>query len=72
MKLGIILFIIGSALTLYFSKIKIEKRFLAEIAIVVGIALSIYGLILIVQPAENDYVKFTKTTISKHDTNTTK
>ncbi len=59
-------------MTLYFSKIKIEKRFLTEIAIVVGIALSIYGLILIVQPAENDYVKFTKTTISKHDTNTTK
>jgi uncharacterized membrane protein len=72
MKIGIILFIIGSIMTLYFSKIKIEKRFLAEIAIVTGIALSIYGLILIVQPSENNYVKFTKTTISKHDANSTK
>ncbi len=59
-------------MTLYFSKIRIEKKFLSEIAIVIGIALSIYGLILIVQPDENDYVKFTKTTISKQDTNTTK
>lgn len=59
-------------MTLYFSKIKIEKRFLTEIAIVIGIVLTIYGLILIVQPNENDYVKFTKTTISKHDINTTK
>ncbi len=59
-------------MTLYFYKIRIEKKFLSEIAIVIGIALSIYGLILIVQPDENDYVKFTKTTISKQDTNTTK
>ncbi len=72
MKIGIILFIIGSVMTLYFSKIKIEKRFLAEIAIVVGIICTIYGLILMVQPNEDTYVKFTKTTISKHDTNTTK
>jgi len=59
-------------MTLYFSKIKIEKKFLTEIAIVIGIILSIYGLILIVQPKEDNYVKFTKTTISKSDTNTTK
>ncbi len=72
MKIGIILFLLGSVMTLYFSKIKIEKRFLTEIAIVVGIVLSIYGLILIVQPKEDNYVKFTKTTISKPDTNTTK
>jgi len=72
MKIGIILFIIGSVMTLYFSKIKIEKRFLTEIAIVVGIALSIYGLILIVQPDDDNYVKFTKTTISKQDLNSSK
>lgn len=72
MKIGVILFIIGSVMTLYFSKIKIEKRFLTEIAIVAGIALSIYGLILIVQPDDDNYVKFTKTTISQQDSNTIK
>ena len=59
-------------MTLYFSKIKIEKRFFTEIAIIIGIALSIYGVILMVQPEEDNYVKFTKTTISKHDINNTK
>ena len=72
MKLGIILLLVGSIMILYFSKIKIEKRFLTEIAIIVGIICTIYGLILIVQPSEDNYVKFTKTTILKHDTNSTK
>jgi len=65
MKIGIILLLIGLIITLYFSKIKIEKRFLTEIAIIIGIILVLYGLILIVQPPKNDYIQFTKTTISK-------
>jgi uncharacterized membrane protein len=72
MKIGIILFIIGSIVTLYFSRIKIEKKFLTEIAIVAGILCAIYGVILMIQPNEDNYVKFTKTTISKLDTNNTK
>jgi sulfite exporter TauE/SafE len=70
MKLGILLFVIGSILALYLSKVKIEKSFLSKVGIVIGILFIFYGLILIVQPSEDKYVKFTKTTISK-DKNTT-
>jgi len=68
MKLGIILFLIGSVLTLYLANLKFKKRFFTKVGIVFGILLLIYGVILIVQP--NDYIKYTKTTISK-DTNLT-
>jgi len=63
MKLGILLFIVGFVLTLYFAKIKFEKRFLSNFGVVIGILLLIYGVILLIQP--NDYIKYTKTTISK-------
>lgn len=65
MKLGIILFIIGAILALYLSKVKIEKSFLTKIGTLVGILMVLYGLILIIQPNEDEYVKFTETTISK-------
>jgi uncharacterized membrane protein len=65
MKLGIILFIIGSIMALYLSKVKIEKTFLTKAGTVIGVLLLLYGLILIIQPSEDEYVKFTKTTISK-------
>jgi hypothetical protein len=65
MKLGIILFIIGAILAIYLSKIKIEKTFLTKVGILVGILMTLYGLILIIQPNEDEYVKFTQTTISK-------
>lgn len=57
-------------MALYFSKVKIEKRFLTEIAIVVGIVMCVYGLILTVQPDDEKYVKFTKTTITKENNST--
>ncbi len=63
MYIGIILFIIGSGLTLYFSKMKLEKTFLQKFAIIIGILLLIYGVILMIQP--NEYIVYTKTTISK-------
>lgn len=68
MKIGIILFIIGSVLALYLSKVKIEKTFLTRVGTIVGILMLLYGLILIIQPKEDTYVKFTKTTIHKEDT----
>jgi len=71
MKLGIILFIIGSLLALYLSKVKIEKTFLTRIGIVLGILMLLYGLILIIQPPDNEYVKFTKTTLYQEN-NTSK
>jgi len=63
MKIGIILFIIGSILTLYFSKVNLEKQILQKFAIIIGILLLIYGVILMIQP--NEYIVYTKTTISK-------
>jgi sulfite exporter TauE/SafE len=69
MKVGILLFIIGSVLTLYLSKVKLKRQLLSNIGIVIGILLLVYGLILSVQP--DNYIQFTKTTISK-DINTTK
>jgi len=63
MKIGIILFIIGSFLTLYFSKVKLEKNILQKLAIIIGILLLIYGVILMIQP--NEYIVYTQTTISK-------
>lgn len=71
MKLGIILFLIGAALILYLVKIEFEKEVLKRIGIAVGVLMLLYGLILVVQPSEDNYVKFTQTTVSK-DKNTTK
>jgi hypothetical protein len=67
MKLGIILFIIGSLLALYLSKVKIEKTFLTRVGVFVGILMLLYGLILIIQPPDNEYVKFTKSTIHQEN-----
>lgn len=64
MKIGIVLFIIGAILALYLSKIKIEKSFLTKLGTVIGILMVLYGLILIIQPSDDEYVKFTQSTIS--------
>ena len=66
MKLALILVVVGLLLILLLSKIKIEKQFFSKIGIIIGILCFIYGLILLIQP--DDYIKYTKTTISK-DTN---
>jgi len=63
MKVALILLIIGVALVLLLSKIKIEKQILSKIGILIGILCFLYGLILIIQP--DDYIKYTKTTIHK-------
>ncbi|MEA3353498.1 MAG: hypothetical protein U9Q33_06765 [Campylobacterota bacterium] len=65
MKIGLLLFLTGSALILYLMKIDFEKEVLKRIGVLVGILMLLYGLILVVQPSEDEYVKFTKTTISK-------
>ena len=63
MKLGIILFIVGSTLILYLANIKFRKKFLSKVGIIFGILLVVYGLILSIQPKE--YIVYTKTTISQ-------
>jgi len=65
MKIGIILFIIGAIIALYLSKVKIEKSLLTKVGVTLGILMALYGLILIIQPEDDKYVKFTETTISK-------
>lgn len=66
MKIGIIFLVVGLLLILLLANIKFQKKALSQIGIIIGILLLVYGLILSIQPAE--YIKYTKTTISK-DTN---
>jgi len=66
MKIGIIFLIVGLILILLLANIKFQKKILSQIGIVLGILCLVYGLILSIQPDE--YIKYTKTTISK-DTN---
>ena len=70
MKVGILLIIIGLALTLYLSKVRLKRQFLNNLGIALGILLLLYGLILSVQP--DNYIQFTKTTISKENNKTIK
>ena len=63
MKLGILLFIAGIILTVYLANLKLQKKLLKRVGIIFGILLSLYGLIQFLQP--DDYIQFTKTTISQ-------
>jgi len=64
MKMGIILFILGLVLLTLLLKVEINKQVVKNIAIGIAILLSIYGLILMVQPNEDKYFDYTQTTIS--------
>ena len=66
MKIAIALLVIGLVLILLLSNLKFKKQVLSKIGIVIGILFPLYGTILLMQPKE--YIKYTKTTISK-DTN---
>jgi xanthine/uracil/vitamin C permease (AzgA family) len=65
MKIGIILFILGLLLIAVLLKIKFTKDIIKNIGIFVAIIATIYGLILMVQPNEDTYFTYTKTTIVK-------
>jgi Ca2+/Na+ antiporter len=69
MRFAFILIIIGSVLFFLLSNIKLQKKVLKTIGVVFSLALVVYGLILLVQP--NEYIQYTKTTISQ-DENTSK
>ena len=64
MKIGIILFILGLVLLTLLLKTNITKTVIKNIAFAIAILLSIYGLILMVQPNEDKYFDYTQTTIS--------
>lgn len=63
MKIAIALLVIGLALILLLSNLKFKKQVLSKIGIIIGVLCMVYGLILAIQPVE--YIKYTKTTISK-------
>jgi len=64
MKIGIILFIIGAAVILYLARAKFDKAVIKNVGIFIAVVLMMYGLILIVQPSEDKYFDYTKSTIS--------
>ena len=64
MNLGIILFIVGLAVIFYLLKVHIQKSVLKNIGVGIAFLIALYGLILTVQPKEDEYVKFTKSTVS--------
>lgn len=64
MKLGILLILIGLALIGYLLKFTIEKRFVKIFGVVVAVVLCVYGTILLVQPSEDGYIKYTQSTRS--------
>jgi len=65
MKMGIILFIIGLVLLTLLLKIEFNKIVIKNIIVVIAILISIYGIVLMVQPSDDKYFDYTKTTISK-------
>jgi hypothetical protein len=64
MKTGIILFIIGLVLLTLLLRVEINKTVIKNIAVAIAILLSIYGVILMVQPSEDKYFDYTKTTVT--------
>ena len=65
MKTGILLLLVGFILIVLFSKIGLNKQFFKKAGVVLGVFFIIYGIILMVQPKEDSYIKFTKTTKSQ-------
>jgi len=64
MKMGIILFILGLVLLTLLLRVEINKQVIKNIAVGIAILLSIYGVILMIQPNEDKYFDYTKSTIT--------
>ena len=67
MKTGIILFIIGLTLITFLTNKKFNKDIIKNIAVFVAFLVTVYGVILMVQPNEDKYFDYTHTTIVKED-----
>lgn len=65
MKIGIILFILGLVLITILTNIKFNKNSIKNIGVFLAVILTLYGIILMVQPNDDKYFSYTKTTISK-------
>ncbi len=64
MKTGIILFIIGLVLLTLLLRVDINKIVIKNIAVAIAVLLSLYGVVLMVQPSEDKYFEYTKTTVT--------
>jgi hypothetical protein len=64
MKTGIILFIIGLVLLTLLLRVEINKTVIKNIAVAIAVLLSLYGVVLMVQPSEDKYFEYTKTTVT--------
>jgi len=64
MKVGIILFVLGLILVVLLIRFKFDKEIIKNAGVFIGVIIAIYGLILMVQPNEDKYFDYTKTTIS--------
>jgi len=67
MKVGIILFIVGLVLITLLTNTKFNKNTVKNIAVILATLVTLYGVILMVQPSDDKYFDYTKTTISKQD-----
>ena len=65
MKIGIILFIIGFLLLVFLIKVNFTKEIIKNIGIALAVLMLLYGMIIIVQPSDDNFIKYTKTTIVK-------
>lgn len=65
-KIGLLLAVVGLLLLFFLLKIRPDKKFLKNLGIVFGFLLFIYGLILFVQPSDDSYIMYTKTTKASH------
>jgi len=70
MKIGIILFIVGLALITLLTNTKFNKDTIKNILIFVASILTLYGIVLMIQPNDDKYFDYTKTTISKQEIKT--
>jgi len=65
MKIGIILFVLGAIVLAYLARINFDKSVIKNVGIFIAVVFMLYGLVLIVQPSDDKYFDYTKSTISK-------
>ena len=65
MKIGIILFIMGFLLLAFLIKVNFTKEIIKNIGIGISVLMLMYGVIIMVQPSDDNFIKYTKTTIVK-------
>lgn len=65
MRVGIFLIVVSVGIFFLISKLRVTKDLVKQFGLFLAISLFVYGIILIIQPNSNSYVKYTDTTIEK-------